>query len=251
VRVVVVHHEPAEAAELAARLRLEGIDAIPCLQLGSKALRELRINPPDAILIDLMRMPSYGRGMAILLREHKSTRAIPLVFLEGDPDKTARVRELLPDAGFAPLRRIGAALRQVVSKAPANPVVPQVQKRVAEKLRIKKGARISIVRAPENFQAILGPLPEGASVRVNSRDGDVILLFAKSVAALGRDLPSFANLLPGCSLWVLWPKRSSRVPSDISFPRINELCAPLGLVAYQTCAVDERWSAVAVSRRRR
>ena len=106
------------------------------------------------------------------------------------------------------------------------------------------------MRAPEDFQTILGPLPEGASVHVNSRDGDVILLFAKSVAALGRDLPSVANLRPGCSLWVLWPKRSSRAASDISFPRINELCAPLGLVAYLSCAVDEKWSAAAVSRRR-
>lgn len=96
-RVVVVHYEAAEAAALAEWLRRDGVDAEPCLQLGGKVLRELRNHPPDTVLIDLMRMPSYGRGIAVLLRESKSTRGIPIVFIEGDPEKTALVREVLPD----------------------------------------------------------------------------------------------------------------------------------------------------------
>jgi len=112
-RVAVVSYDAADGASLADRLRREGFDAQPYQHLGSKGFRELRARPPDAIVIDLLRMPSYGRAMGALLRESKTLRTIPLVFVEGDPEKTARVRELLPDAAFATLPRIPPALRRV------------------------------------------------------------------------------------------------------------------------------------------
>jgi CheY-like chemotaxis protein len=245
VRVVVVHYEVAEAAALADRLRREGIAAEPYTALGTRGFRQLAASPPDAILIDLMRMPSYGRAMGGMLRKTKSTRAIPLVFLEGDPEKTARVRELLPDAGFASLPRLASALKRAVLTAPAEPIVPQSREVPAgQKLRIPEGATVSLIGAPEGFEAALG----GARV-TRSRDGDVVLLFARTAAAIGRELPALAKMLPR-RLWVLWPKRTSRAAGDLSLPRIHDACAPLGLVAYKTCSVDATWSAAAVSRRR-
>ena len=91
-RVVVVHRNPAVAAERAGRLRVEGLEAAAYPVFGPSDFRSIRANPPDAILIDLTELPSYGRTMGALLREQKSTRGIPLVFLEGDPDKAALVR---------------------------------------------------------------------------------------------------------------------------------------------------------------
>lgn len=193
-----------------------------------------------------MRMPSYGRAMGGVLRETKSTRAIPIVFLEGDPEKTARVRELLPDAGFATLPRIVPALQRAVRSAPAEPIVPNRREvPAAQKLRIPERARVSLIGAPEGFEEALG----GARVTA-SRDGDIVLLFARTAAALGRELPKLAKIVPDRRLWVIWPKRASRKAGDLSLPRIHDACAPLGLVAYKTCSVDATWSAVAVSRRR-
>jgi hypothetical protein len=244
VRVVVVHYDLDEAAALADRLRREGIDAEPYRFLGTRGFRHIRENPPAAVLIDLMRMPSYGRAMGGMLRETKSTRSIPLVFLEGDPEKTARVREALPDAIFAPLGRLAPALKRAVKTAPADPVVPARNVSVAYKLRVRAGDTVSLIGAPEGFESHL----PGAAVR-RSRDGEVVLLFVKSAAALGRELPRLATAPPR-ALWVLWPKRASRAAGDLSLPGIHDACAPLGLVAYKTCSVDDTWSAAAVSRRR-
>ncbi|HVE16001.1 MAG TPA: hypothetical protein VNB29_04660, partial [Chthoniobacterales bacterium] len=126
-RVVVIHYELPEAAALANRLRREGVDAEPCRGLGAKAFRHLRADPPDTVLIDLMRMPSYGKALGALIRETKSTRSIPLVFLEGDPEKTSRVRETFPDAVFAPLARLAPALKRAVRNRPAEPIVPDAR----------------------------------------------------------------------------------------------------------------------------
>lgn len=238
-----MHREAAEAVELAARLRRDGFDAEPYRYQGTKGFRELRANPPHAILIDLMRLPSYGRALAVLLREGKGTRSIPLVFLEGDPEKTKKVKETLPDAGFATLPRIGAALRRAAARPPSQPVVPEGPP-VVVKLRLREGASVGVLGAPEGFA--IG----GIELQRGRRDADVVLLFVRTVAMLARELRGFAELAKSRSLWVLWQKQASKSAGDVTFARINELCAPLGLVGYKACAVDATWSAVAVARRK-
>jgi hypothetical protein len=248
-RVKVIHYEIAKAESLAVRLRREGIDAEAYTSLGTRGFRQLRENPPDAVVIDLMRMPSYGKAMGGMLRETKSTRAIPLVFLQGDPEKTARVRELLPDAQFAPLPRLPAAIARAVRKRNADPIVPQKDKPPAQKLQIRPGSKVWLIGAPEGFEKVLAPLPSGATV-TRSGGGDVVLLVAGSAATLGRELPRATKVLPDSWLWVVWPKRSSKSPANIALGDIMNACAALDLTAYKTCAIDPTWSAVVVSRRR-
>jgi len=89
VRVLVIHRDTMEATAWAARLCELGFGATPYLSLGAKGFRGIRQDSPHAILIDLTRLPSYGKAMGVLLRERKSLSAIPLVFVEGDPDKAA------------------------------------------------------------------------------------------------------------------------------------------------------------------
>jgi len=100
--VLVIHRKPGIAVERAQRLCSEGLEAVAYPAVGPRGFREIRANPPDAILIDLTELPSYGRVMAVLLRQQRSTRNIPLVFLKGDPEKAARVREVLPRSSCAP-----------------------------------------------------------------------------------------------------------------------------------------------------
>ena len=58
----------------------------------------LRESPPYAIVIDLTRLPSQGRHMAVAIRSKKTIRSIPIVFVDGDPEKVERIRAVLPDA---------------------------------------------------------------------------------------------------------------------------------------------------------
>jgi CheY-like chemotaxis protein len=260
-RVLLIHWNAAEADARADRLRGEGFETF-CFtdQRDGAGFRALRENPPDAAVIDLARLPSQGQAVGIALREQKATRMVPLVFIEGDPEKTARVRGLLPDAVFTTWGRIGAALRRALRHPPvpegAPPVVPGTfagysGTPLPKKLRIREGSVVALVDAPEGFEARLAPLPEGARVERRMGDADVTLAFVKSTAALGRELPDLARQMQaGRTLWLIWPKKTSPLAGDLSEPKVREMGLAIGLVDYKVCAVDETWSGLAFAVRR-
>jgi CheY-like chemotaxis protein len=251
-RALVIHYDPDEAATLAGRIRRDGFEADVYPVRGAGALGRVREAPPDVVVIDLMRMPSYGRAMGALLREQKSTRRMPLVFIQGDPEKTRLVRKVLPDAFFTPVSRLGASLAKALTAPPRDPVLPDATRvPPAGKLRIREGSTVCLLHAPAGFRARLDPLPERVRFQAAPDGAEITLLFVKSAARLGRELPALArNLGPGRALWVVWPKRTSGVASDITMPRIIEFCTSLGLSPNKLCAVDQTWSAIGISRRK-
>ncbi|MBS1855572.1 MAG: hypothetical protein JST11_09430 [Acidobacteria bacterium] len=248
-RVLVIHREPAEAAELAARLRDRGVEAQPYLTLGPRGFRGIRGDPPDAILIDLNRAPSYGRTMGALLRESASLRTIPLVFIAGEPAKTAAAKRILPDAFYAPWSEVPAAIKRAIARAPRNPLAPRPPARsVAQKLGIEPDSAVALCHAPAEFAL---DLPAGVRVRKHPDGAAVVLVFARSAAALARELPAVAGLMEkGRRVWLLWPKKASKVESGLTMPRVRELAIATGLIDYKVCAVDATWSAMAVGPRR-
>lgn len=250
--VLVIHRDVSEAAGRAARLRDQGFDAEAYTSLGSKGFRGIRAHPPDVALIDLTRLPSYGKAMGALMRESPSLRSIPLVFIEGDPEKTAGVREILPGAVIAPWPRIAAAIRRAIAQAPKSPPPPRPSRTsLSTKLGIRQGSLVALVRGPEGFEAVLGPLPEGAGIQKQTGEADVVLMFFKSAAALGRELPAMPGLMrKGRRLWVLWPKQTSAQAGDLTMVRIREMASPFGLVDYKVCAVDSTWSGMVLGLRR-
>ena len=122
--IVLVHWNAAEAQERAQVLQRAGHTVACFSQQNIADMRALRESPPDVFVIDLHRTPSHGREFAVWLRQQKATRLVPLVFVEGDPDKTQRVRELLPDAVFTAWDHIRSAVRQALQHASQTPVVP-------------------------------------------------------------------------------------------------------------------------------
>jgi CheY-like chemotaxis protein len=256
-RILLVHWNAAEAVTRADRLRGEGFET-SCFtdQRDGPGLRALRENPPDAVVIDLARLPSHGQAVGIALREQKATRMVPLVFIEADPEKTARVRGLLPDAVFTTWPRIGPALRRALRKPLAQLVVPDTfagysATPLPKKLRIREGSVVALVHAPEGFEAKLTPLPEGARIERRIGNADVILAFVKSTTALGRELPALAReMQAGRSLWLIWPKKTSPLAGDLGQPKVREMGLAIGLVDYKVCAVDETWSGLAFATRR-
>jgi hypothetical protein len=247
-RILVIHRDPAEAAARAARLRAAEFDAEPYMSLGSKGFRLIRAAPPDAIVIDLTILPSYGRYLGAMLREQKSLRTIPLVFIEGDPEKTAKVRETLPDAVFAPWAKIGPAIHRAIRRAPTEPLAPVPWNRpLLAKLGISEGSGVALVNTPKEFQ-----LPKGDWKRATVEAASVMIAFYPNAAALGRDLPMLAGTIrKGLRLWIAWPKKAGTAAADLSMPRVREMAQAYGLTDYKVCAIDEKWSGMVVGKRRR
>ena len=120
------------------------------------------------------------------------------------------------------------------------------------KLGIKPEHRLALVEAPEGFDATLGELPEAVEVRRSARGrADVLVYFTKSRAAFARRLPALARaVFPDGGLWIAWPKRASKVPTDMTEDVVREVALPLGLVDNKVCAIDETWSGLRVVWRR-
>lgn len=115
---------------------------------------------------------------------------------------------------------------------------------LAKKLGFKPGQRVAVVGAPANYRKLVAPLPDG--VELGEKPGkatDIVHLFTASRAELAKKLASWRKLLgPEAAIWISWPKKASKVPTDITEDTIRAVCLPLGLVDIKVCAVDETWS---------
>jgi CheY-like chemotaxis protein len=259
-RVLLVHWKPAEARPHVAALREAGHDVRVLRPEGIPALRALAGDPPHAIVIDLGRLPSQGRAVATAIRQQRATREVPLVFVEGDPVKTARVRALLPDAVYATWGGLAGALRDALAARPkAKPVVPGTMAGYSgtplpKKLGIKPGSVVALLGAPKPFaKKTLGPLPEGATVRRDTRSAfNVGLLFVRSKADLARRFPAATKAMgePG-ALWIVWPKKPSGVQSDLDGNAVRAFGLARGVVDYKIAAIDPTWSGLCFARRKK
>jgi hypothetical protein len=111
-----------------------------------------------------------------------------------------------------------------------------------QKLGIKAGHRVLLAGAPDGFD--LGPLP---GVDLHRRAGrtpyDVVLLFCADLRRLEREfVPQAGRLVANGGLWVVWPKRSSGVPTDLDENRVRAFGLAAGLVDNKVCAIDATWS---------
>ena len=113
-----------------------------------------------------------------------------------------------------------------------------------QKLGIKPGARLALVRAPDGFERALNPLPDGVRLRTQARGAqDVVLFFATRRAELERRFDGLARTIePAGGLWIAWPKRTACVATDLREGIVRELGLAHGLVDNKVCAVDDVWS---------
>jgi CheY-like chemotaxis protein len=256
-RVVLFHWNGPEAEERAERLRGAGFDAATVCAGGGDALAALRRRPPDAFVIDLARLPSHGREVGMALRSYRDTRRVPIVYVGGEGEKLERIRTLLPDATYvASWRGIGPAVRRAIRTAPADPVKPASVLAgysgtpLPKKLGIKPRSVVGLSGAPPGFEATLGALPEGATVRRDLRGArDLVLWFVRSASDLARGLPRHRPRAKGGGLWIVWPKKTSGLSADLSESVVRGTAMAAGLVDFKVCAVDDTWSGLRFSLR--
>jgi len=115
---------------------------------------------------------------------------------------------------------------------------------LAQKLGYKEGMRAHVDGAPPEYRSWLEPLPERVTLLRKLADGlDLVHLFCTQAAALEIKLALYLPLIKSNGvIWVSWPKKSSKVATDVTEDVIRSLALPLGLVDVKVCAVSDVWS---------
>lgn len=123
---------------------------------------------------------------------------------------------------------------------------------LAKKLGIGPGTTIYVAGAPEDYEALLDPLPDGVRfVSRMTKAVDLVHVFTARRARLKRALTTIhTRMKPNAAIWVSWPKKSAKVPTDLTEDSIRDIALPKGLVDIKVCAVDDVWSGLKLVIRR-
>ena len=128
---------------------------------------------------------------------------------------------------------------------------------LARKLSLKDGMRVWWDGVPDSVSGEIyaGLEEQGASIELLDAPEapiDAAHIFVRLRGELEAKLHQLMPLLePGGFIWVSWPKKASKVPTDITEDVIRDVCLPMGLVDVKVCAIDATWSGLKLMRRRR
>jgi hypothetical protein len=121
-----------------------------------------------------------------------------------------------------------------------------------QKLGIKPGAAVTVIKAPAHYAKLLGQLPEGARLETGLKRGcQFVHLFTRDRDELKKYLARLrSHLAETGTVWISWPKKASGVKTSVTEDVIRDLALPLGFVDTKVCAVDETWSGLKLMIRR-
>lgn len=113
-----------------------------------------------------------------------------------------------------------------------------------KKLGLKAGQRVCVLNAPRPYGTLVPDAPQPLLLLPEANASvDLVHLFVDQRSVLAGQLVALRQALaPQAVLWVSWPKKASKRPTDITEDLIRELALPLGWVDIKVCAVDATWS---------
>jgi hypothetical protein len=255
--VRLVSWDPEAARERGRDLKKAGFTVDAKALRTSGLIGHFRDHPPAVIVIDLDRLPSHGRAVAIVVHSGKSTRHIPIVFAGGLQEKVKTARAQAPWATFTDWPGAPAALKKALQKpAVAVPAKPYMQhyagSSLVKKLGFKPNMRTALLGAPEGFEDQLGELPEGVEFesKINPKTG-MAVWFVRSLRELAAETDYLSARLPnGASVWIVYPKQTSRFKVDFTQYDVRAAGLAAGLVDYKICAVDSDWTGLKFARKK-
>lgn len=117
---------------------------------------------------------------------------------------------------------------------------------LAKKLSLRDGQRVWFHAMPDSVSDEIDEYALDLTFVADPAEGvDVAHVFVTSRTDLERFLAGLRHQIASDGhIWVSWPKKASKVPTDITEDTIREVALPLGLVDTKVCAVDEVWSAL-------
>ncbi|HEV8297507.1 MAG TPA: DUF3052 domain-containing protein [Acidimicrobiales bacterium] len=115
---------------------------------------------------------------------------------------------------------------------------------LAKKLGIKDTHAVGLINEPDGFRASLEPLPPDVKLATGVRSRrDVVVAFFVARSELEQKLAAMTKaIFPDGSIWVAWPKKAAKVPTDITEDVVRAVALPTGLVDNKVCAIDDTWS---------
>jgi hypothetical protein len=260
--IFLIHWNNAEAGQRVARLTAMGFEDVRHIPItGPGAFRAVRDLQPSAVVIDLSRLPSHGREIAIHLRRRKPTRHVPLVFVDGEPEKIQRIKTVLPDAVYTTgWTKLKTSLSRAIKSPVKAPVVPKDGMAgysgtpLPKKLGIKPDSVVALSCPPEGF--VVKTLGKDMPAGVKFIDGqagkrDLTICFFTSSKELRKSLPRAVAAAEHGPVWFAWPKKTSGVLTDLHEQLIRDAGLDAGLVDYKICAIDATWSGLLFCKRRR
>ena len=115
---------------------------------------------------------------------------------------------------------------------------------LAKKLGIRENSSIAVIHSPVPYAELFDDFPENVQISSNSRSPkELIHYFVTNSRQLVKDMYDLKKVInqDGC-IWISWPKKSSKVPTDINEDIIRNIAIQNGLVDIKVCAVNETWS---------
>ena len=257
-RVRLIHWNAIEANQKASILKSGGYDVEVVLPFMPQLLRQLREHPPDAVVIDLSRLPAQGRDLGLLLRHNKSTRFIPLLFVDGERSKVAQIKKLLPDACYTSWDKICPSLKRAIAHPLKSPVASKsvfdayAGRPLTQKLGIQADSVLAFVHAPSDFRKKLRTIPSGVTIKARASKGaDLTLWFNRSRAEYVQGVNTMAKTIGSGKLWIIWPKQGGPFAADLTEAVVRTNGLAVGLVDYKICSIDEAWSGLLFTRRKK
>jgi len=115
---------------------------------------------------------------------------------------------------------------------------------LAKKLGIKNNFKLKLVHQPDYYFKLFTDLPPDIKlVKDNKSKKDFIHYFTKSAAQLQKDIKTLRQEIEENGIiWISWPKKASKVETDVTENIVRDLALKNGLVDVKVCAVDEIWS---------
>jgi hypothetical protein len=114
----------------------------------------------------------------------------------------------------------------------------------AKKLGIRPGLHVTVLNAPGDYARLLDGVPAGVDLRSSLRGkSDIVHLFVTRGADLEKRIVAMRKAIePDGAIWVSWPKRSAKVPTDLTEDVIRGVGLRNRLVDVKVCAIDHTWS---------
>ncbi len=117
------------------------------------------------------------------------------------------------------------------------------EKSLRDKLGLRSGFSTVFLYAPLSYIVFLGEIDDIEIFPTLKSGHDFVHFFVREKERLVEELPQIIKAIkPEGTIWVSWPKKSSKVTTDITEDTIREVCLPLGLVDVKVAAIDEIWS---------
>ncbi len=156
------------------------------------------------------------------------------------PKKLSKQLDQAPTRASAPTQ----STRKKKSKTAARTSAGYSGTPLAKKLGVKADSSLAVIGDPGHFDELVAPLPANVTQRSTARGkADTAIFFTKKRSEFARRLDGLGRLIfPAGSLWIAWPKKASKVATDMTDDVIREVALPKGLVDVKVCAVDETWS---------